>query len=122
MPAYPCVLEGNVIIRHGGLFMPNEGSVKLPVGTVIASADELDPGSGCIFQVTGTTAITKIKVAAAETGRLIILQFRGTLAGTGFTDGNNLKLAGNFAADVDDTIMLLCVDGTNWFELSRSAN
>jgi hypothetical protein len=38
-----------------------------------------------------------------------------------FTDGNNLKIAGNFVTSADDTITLVC-DGTNWFETCRSAN
>lgn len=33
----------------------------------------------------------------------------------------NLKLAGNFVATADD-VLLLCSDGTNWYEISRSAN
>jgi len=119
MPAYPCVLEGNVIIRHGGLFMPNEGTVKLPKGEDVASATELDPGSGCLFDVTGTTEITKIAAAAAETGRVIILQFDASVT---VTKGENLKLSATFSATADDVLGLCCFDGTNWFELFSSAN
>lgn len=39
-----------------------------------------------------------------------------------FTDGNNLKLAGNFVTTADDTITLCCADGTNWYEVCRSVN
>jgi len=120
MPAYPCVLEGNVIIRHGGLFFPNEGSLKFPKGEDVASATELDPGSGCLFDVTGTTEITSIAAAAAETGRVIVLQFDGSVK---VTKGNNLKIASTWdTATVDDTLGLCCFDGTNWFELFRSTN
>jgi len=38
-----------------------------------------------------------------------------------FTDGNNLKLAGDFVTTADDTTQLMC-DGTNWYEMSRSVN
>ena len=37
------------------------------------------------------------------------------------TDGGNLKLAGNFVTALGSTITLVC-DGTNWYEISRSAN
>ena len=38
-----------------------------------------------------------------------------------FTDGSNLKLAGNFVTTADDTITL-AYDGTNWYEICRSVN
>lgn len=119
MPAYPVVLEGNVIVRHGGLFMPGEGTIKAPKGDDVASAGELKPGSGCLFDVTGVVEITSIVATAAEGGRVIVLQFDGTCQ---ITDGNNLKLAGNFAAQASGMIGLCCFDGTNWTELFRSSN
>ena len=36
-------------------------------------------------------------------------------------DGSNLKLNGNFSGTADDVLKLVC-DGTDWFEVSRSAN
>ena len=119
MPAYPVVLEGNVLIRDGGLFMPQEGTIKAPKGTDIASANALSPGSGCLFDITGTTEITSIAAAAAEEGRVLVFQFDATCQ---ITDGNNLKLAGNFAAQASGMIGLCCFDGTNWTELFRSSN
>ncbi len=69
--------------------------------------------------ITGTAAITSI--TATYPGHLITLQFDNTAATTGVTDGSNLKLAGNFVYTPDDTITLLC-NGTNWYEVARSAN
>jgi hypothetical protein len=37
------------------------------------------------------------------------------------TDGSNLRLNGNFTTSADDTLTLVC-DGTNWYEVARSAN
>jgi hypothetical protein len=51
-------------------------------------------------------------------GQMVTLVFAGALT---FTDGSNLKLAGNFGTSADDTITLVC-DGTNWYEVTRSAN
>jgi hypothetical protein len=70
-------------------------------------------------QVTGTADITS--VAAGLPGSVVTLQFTGTAAATGVTDGSNLKLNGNFAYTPDDCLTLVC-DGTSWFEVGRSAN
>ena len=62
--------------------------------------------------------MTSIVAASSVAGRQIVLQFLDIVT---FTDGSNLKLAGNFVTSADDTIALVC-DGTDWFEVSRSAN
>jgi hypothetical protein len=79
---------------------------------------ELDLGTGTYFDITGTNNITSIAAADSIAGRMIVLQFDAILT---FTDGNNLKLAGNLVTSADDTITLIC-DGTNWHEMARSAN
>ena len=88
----------------------------------IASAAALPlPGIGSIFSVTGTTNITSIAPALIDSnhaGRQITLIFAGILT---FTDGSNLKLAGNLVTAADTTITLVS-DGTNWFEVCRSVN
>lgn len=82
-------------------------------GTDIASATTITiPVDGTYFDVTGTTTITGITVAA---GRLFVLQFDGALT---FTDGASLDLAGSnittaagdrgiFYATAADTVQLL---------------
>jgi len=84
----------------------------------IASAGTITlPNSGgSYFNITGTTNVTS--VTASWEGREATLKFAGILT---FTDGSNLKLAGNFVTTADDTITLVC-DGTNWYEKSRSVN
>jgi hypothetical protein len=66
--------------------------------------------------ITGTTNITS--VTAGVPGRRVTLLFADVLT---FTDGSNLKLAGNFTTSADDSITLVS-DGTNWIEVARSAN
>jgi hypothetical protein len=68
------------------------------------------------FNVTGTEAITNI--TASYSGRIVYLNFASTAS---LTDGGNLRLNGNFTGSADDMITLIC-DGTNWFEIARSAN
>lgn len=68
------------------------------------------------YEVSGTTNITS--VSASWPGRRVTLKFAGILT---FTDGSNLKLAGDFVTSADDTITLVC-NGTNWYEVSRSVN
>jgi parallel beta-helix repeat protein len=73
--------------------------------------------TGSHFNISGTTNITS--VTASWKGRMVTLKFADVLT---FTDGSNLKLAGNFTTSADDTITIVCADGTNWYEVSRSAN
>lgn len=74
------------------------------------------PEYGKIFQVTGTTSMDAL--TASIPGRVVTLKFAASLT---VNDANNLKLNGSFSATPDDTLTLVC-DGTNWYEMSRSAN
>jgi hypothetical protein len=74
------------------------------------------PVNGDFFNITGTTNITS--VTASRPGRMVVLKFADILT---FTDGSNLKIAGDLVTSADDTISLVC-DGTNWYEVCRSVN
>lgn len=87
-------------------------------GASVASAAALPLPTGRVFHVTGTTTITSITSTNFQNGAVITLIFDGILT---FTDGGNLKLAGNFVTTADDTITLV-YDGTNWYEVCRSVN
>jgi len=87
-------------------------------GVASAAAITLPTWTDSII-VTGTTNITSIASASNHRNRTVTLMFQGALT---FTDGNNLKLAGNFVTTADDTITLTCADGTNWYEICRSVN
>lgn len=97
--------KGNVRAFQGG-------------GTAIASATAMPLPTGRVFHVTGTTNITSITATNLKHGVVITLIFDGVLT---FTDGNNLKLAGNFVTTADATITL-AFDGTNFYECCRSTN
>jgi hypothetical protein len=87
----------------------------------VASASTITlPAGQSVVQVTGTTNITSITAAATDVGRVITLLFADVLT---VTDGSNLKLNSNsnFVTSADDTMSLLS-NGTNWYEISRSAN
>lgn len=85
--------------------------------TTVASATAVTLSEGAThYSVTGTTTITSI--VARPAGTVVWLCFAGSLT---FTDGSNLKLAGNFSATADDVVQLVC-DGTDWYEVKRSAN
>lgn len=101
------VTDGSTGIRgfHGG-------------GAAVASAAAMPVPTGRVFHVTGTDNITSITSTNFQAGAVITLIFDDVLT---FTDGNNLKLAGNFVTSADDTITL-AYDGTNWYECSRSVN
>jgi hypothetical protein len=92
-------------------------SVFANVGASVASASAITP-TGNTFHVTGTITITSITATNVKVGSVITIIFDGSLT---FTDGNNLKLAGNFTTSADATITLR-YDGTNFYEMSRSIN
>lgn len=87
------------------------------VVSVASAATITVPTVGDLINVTGTTGITSIS-ATGQAGRRVTLVFAGALT---VTDGSNLKLNGNFVTTADDCLTLVC-DGTNWYEVSRSAN
>ena len=92
-----------------------EDAMEPPALSVAAAAATTLPGSPLVA-VTGNTNITSI--TAMRRGTTVTLLFTGTPT---VTDGGNLRLTGNFVASADGTLALVC-DGTNWYEVSRSAN
>jgi hypothetical protein len=99
-----------------GTFTGVTGEVHSVVSVASAATISIPFGSRTV-SITGTTNITSVS-AAAMGGQTVTLIFAGVLT---FTDGSNLKLAGNFVTTADDVITLTC-DGTNWYEVSRSVN
>lgn len=95
--------------------LPPPRSTAIP--SVASAANIVLPRGWELVNITGTTNITSI-TATNQTGRRVTLKFAGILT---FTDGSNLKLNSNFVTSADDTITLVC-DGTDWIEVSRSAN
>lgn len=86
--------------------------------TVTAAATITLPLDRNTVVITGNTNITSITADPYNIRRVVTLQFTGTPT---VTDGGNLALAGNFVATADDTLTLRG-DGSNWNEVSRSAN
>ena len=72
---------------------------------------------GNYFNITGTNNITSI--ATSWVGRIVTLKFE---AGLTISDGNNLKLAGDFTTVGTADTLSLVHDGTSYFETSRSDN
>jgi hypothetical protein len=87
-------------------------------GANVGSATALPVPVASLYHVTGTTTITSITSTNIGTGTCITLIFDGVLT---FTDGSNLKLAGDFVTTADDT-WTGCYDGTNWYETGRTVN
>ena len=82
---------------------------------VASAASSFTLGSdGNYYDITGTTGIDSI--AAQTVGKVVALQFDGTLT---ITDGGNLKLIGDFVSATGATLVLQS-DGVDWFELSRA--
>lgn len=106
-------------IFDGGMtgdILISDNLVDTSLPTVASATTITAPSYSDVFFVSGTTTITS--VTAGRAGRVITLIFTGSLT---FTDGSNLKLAGNFSTTADDTITLVS-NGTNWYEINRSVN
>jgi len=132
-----CVTENNIIaqatdygIRFGnttdallsyknnyltGTLGPAYNSSALPS---VASASTISiPTLATAVKITGTTNIASIS-ATGRTNQIVTLIFADVLT---VTDGSNLRLAGNFTSSANDCLTLSC-DGTDWYEMARSAN
>jgi hypothetical protein len=114
-------LSNTVILADGDgnqrFYSGSTGVVSLFKGADVASAAAIVP-TGSLFHVTGTTTITSITTTGLVAGAIITIIFDGALT---FTDGSNLKLAGDFSTSAGATISLV-YDGTNCYERSRSTN
>jgi hypothetical protein len=110
-------------LSSGVLKVSNSAAGTVSVGFVggganVSSATALPAPVANVYHVTGTTTITSITSTNIGTGTCIVLIFDGVLT---FTDGSNLKLAGDFVTTADDT-WTGCYDGTNWYETGRTVN
>ena len=106
--------SGSQAVRVNGAWVCGGGNTYFDSVNVASIASMTLP-AGNLFHITGTDAITTMNTCdAANNGRLVHLIFDGILT---FTDGNNLKLAGDFVTTADDAIQLIC-DGTNWYQTS----
>ena len=93
--------------------MPGKGP------NITAAATIQIPVDGDVFSVTGNTNVTNgITVRPWDNGRRVVLVFSGTPT---VSDTGTSKLTAAFVATADDTLTLAC-DGTNWYEVARSAN
>mgnify|MGYP001574175642 CR=1 FL=1 len=81
-----------------------------------AAATLTVPAVGTSFHVTGATGITEIAVTGERRELSFIFDSNPVI-----TDGNHLKMAGNFNTTADDTLTGWW-DGTNFYETGRSAN
>ena len=126
--AADALIQGNEYEANSGVNLQDagtdtvaEGDVEVglvtPIPAVAAAALSI-PYPGEVFLVSGGTAITSIDAASTIARRRVVLIFSGTPT---FTDGGNLKIAGNLVASADDTITLVC-DGTDWYEVGRAVN
>lgn len=86
------------------------------VSNIVAASTLTLPNSGDFFNVTGVTWIASI--TASKIGRIVVLKFSDA---SKVVAGSNLKIVSDFATTANDTLTLVC-DGTNWYELCRSAN
>ena len=114
-------------VEGDGRFLFN-GRSQNKLGAAVAAANDLTLGyDGNVFHITGATQINAITTTGWQAGSEITLIFdstplvKSTTAGGGSTALLNLASGVDFAATAKDVLKLL-YDGSEWFEVSRSAN
>jgi hypothetical protein len=110
--------------QNGSFF---KGDVNLSLGSVNTAVVAIADGDPTPFVSQGNVFTT------ANTGNPTITDFDGGAAGQTITivfgdatttvqDSGHLHLNGNFTPSADDTLTLVNTNGTDWYEVSRSAN
>lgn len=96
-------------------------SADVMAGQLASATSITPPAEFDHIVVSGTTQIDTISAATSYSGRVISLRFTNALT---VKDGvGNLRLAGDFVATANDTIVLILPDDAgDWFEVSRSTN
>ena len=89
----------------------------LPTLTPAATTMVVPQGYDAVLVAASATAMTTIP-PGGHAGRTVRFICVGVST---FTDGGNLKLAGNFVTTADDVLTMSC-DGVNWYEAARSVN
>jgi len=117
---------GSLVTPNGTLTLPNDLSVGgvLSTSTVTTfTADDTTPPvtAGNVFKVPATWTAGH-DITAFDDGVMgQTIHIIGGDTDCNVVDGGTLKLNGNWNAAADATLTLL-YDGSNWYELSRSAN
>ena len=103
--------------------------IETAKGTNIVAANDLTlGGDGNVFTITGNTTINAITTTDWQAGSVIRLIFTGTptvkhnTAGGANTATMKLAAGVDFVVAKNPTVLTLVYDGTNWLEVSRSAN
>jgi hypothetical protein len=106
-----------------------QARAELAKGTDTAAANDLTlPLDGNSFTITGNTTINAITTANWQAGSIIHLIFTGTptvkhnTAGGAGTATMKLAAGVDFVISKNPTVLGLLYDGTNFLEVSRSAN
>jgi len=109
-PTYEVTVSNGVVFNNTG---------------AAATADDATPSIANIETLTtpantGATEITQLDDAAAYQ-RITIICTSSTNAPT-ITDGGNFALSASWAPAAGDTLTLITITGTAWYEISRSTN
>jgi hypothetical protein len=96
-------------------------SQTIATNSQVAVSDAGSVARYALLTVNKCTTNTVATPPAKGSEFTIVLVTAGTNTST-FADGGILKLAGAFVGTDDDVLELFSADGTNWFEVGRSAN
>jgi len=119
--------NNDIIYFEGDKRTRFNGRAQTLKGADVSSAGDLTLGVGNVFHITGTTTINAITTTDWQAGSEVTLIFdasvtvKNNTAGGGSTAVMRLGGAADFAATARDVLKLV-YDGTEWFEVTRSAN
>lgn len=108
-----------VIVGNSDVISNNDwGVIQVPARSVASGAVRVPAESDTII-VAASQSITS--VLGGKAGRVVQLIFTSSSPATVVDNGTTLNLNGDFKATKNDVLTLVS-DGTNWYEVARSAN
>ena len=114
---------GEIVLTPTAYVKITSGRFLETKGADVASANTLTLGTdGNFFDITGTTTINNITVTNWQSGSKITLKFDGILTFTHAATGSGqMFLAGSGdLLTAANTLITLVLDGTDWYEISRT--
>jgi len=115
--------SGDIVLTPSKFIKITNGRLLEDKGSDVASANTLTLGNdGNSFDITGTTTVNNITVTDWQSGATITLKFDGVLTVTDQAGGSGqLRLAASSnQTTAANTRIVLQLDGTEWWELSRT--
>lgn len=109
------ITSSGAVTLSGGLFQK--------AVTLAADATSIDASAGNMFKTQANSGATAINsISNGVTGQVITILGGSSTNASTLADSGIFSLTGAFTANANDTITLICTDGSNWAEMARADN